>query len=100
METLRETLRRATAGYAGRALNGHSYRLSSPDGRFLAVLSVGQVRDRHIADTGLIAHLQGERIVIERDVNDTPLVDALLEAGIPRGQIALAYAGESARDAA
>ena len=33
-------------------------------------------------------------IVIERDVNDKPLVDALLQAGIPRKQIVLAYAGE------
>ena len=35
-----------------------------------------------------------DHIIIERDVNDKSLVDALLQANIPRSQIVLAYAGE------
>jgi hypothetical protein len=87
-------------GYAGSALNGWSYLTSSADQLFYTVTSVGQVRDQHIVDTGLVARIAGERIVIEHDVNDKPLVDALLQAGVPREQIVLAYAGESAADAA
>ncbi len=33
-------------------------------------------------------------------VNDKPLVDALVAAGVSRGQVILTYAGESAEDAA
>jgi hypothetical protein len=47
-----------------------------------------------------VARLVGDRIIIERDVNDKPLVDALVEAGVPHGQIVLAYAGESTDEAA
>jgi hypothetical protein len=61
---------------------------------------VGHVRDQRIVDTGLVVRLIGEKVIIERDVNDKPLVDALLQAGIPRGQIVLAYAGESVNEAA
>lgn len=100
MDTLKDALRRVMEGYAGRALNGYSYLTSSDDRQVFAIVSVGQVRDRHIVDTGLVARLAGDRVVIERDVNDKPLVDALIEAGIPRGQIVLAYAGESTEEAA
>jgi hypothetical protein len=35
-----------------------------------------------------------DQIIIERDINNKPLVDALVQNGIPREQIILAYAGE------
>ena len=100
MDTLRDILHRTMKGYAGRALNGYSYLMSSGDGTVFAIVSVGHVRDRRIVDTGLVARLMGERIIVEHDVNDKPLVDALVEAGVQRGQIVLAYAGESVEEAA
>ncbi|MDX2140626.1 MAG: element excision factor XisI family protein [Chloroflexota bacterium] len=36
-----------------------------------------------------------DSVVIERDMNDKPLVDALVQAGVPREKIILAYAGEA-----
>ncbi len=87
-------------GYAGRVLNGYSYLMSSDDGTVFAIVSIGHVRDRRIVDTGLVARLEGERIIVERDVNDKPLVDALVEAGVQRGHIVLSYAGESTEEAA
>jgi hypothetical protein len=41
-------------------------------------------------------HCAGDRgqVVIEQDVNDKPLVDALVQNGLHREQIVLAYAGE------
>src|SRR5579885_1366314 len=100
MDTLRQSLRRAMEGYAGRALNGYSYLLGSPDMSVFAIVSVGHVQDRDIVDTGLMARVAGERIIIERDVNDKPLVDALIAEGIDRSRITLKYAGESAEEAA
>lgn len=63
-------------------------------------MSVGHVRDRDIVDTGLLVRLVGERIIVERDVNDKPLVDALIQAGVDRSLIVLKYAGEPADEAA
>jgi hypothetical protein len=47
----------------------------------------------------LIVRLEGDHIIIERDINDKVLVDALVQAGIPRQQIILAYAGEALKEA-
>jgi hypothetical protein len=100
MDTLSDTLQSVMEGYAGRALNGYSYLLISPDRQVFAILSVGHVRDREIVDTGLLVRLQDNRILIERDMNDKPLVDALVAARVPRRQIVLKYAGESEHQAA
>lgn len=94
MDRLIDTLRTVLEGYTGEALNGYSYLTESKDGTAFAVVSVGQLPDRRIVDAGLIVRLVGDRIIIERDVNDKPLVDALLQANVPRRQIVLAYAGE------
>jgi hypothetical protein len=48
------------------------------------VVSIGYVPDKRIIDTGLIVCVIENRIVIERDANDQPLVDALMQANIPR----------------
>ena len=98
--TLKDTLEHVLIGYAGKALNGCSYLTSSADQQVFAIVSVGHVRGQHIVDTGLVVRLINDRIVIERDVNDKPLVDALVQAGVPRAQIVLAYAGESVEEAA
>ncbi len=47
-----------------------------------------------------VVRVVGDRGIVERDINDKPLVDALVATGVPRGQIVLAYTGESAADAA
>ena len=94
MDRLNTLLKTCLEGYTGRALNGYSYLTSSADDRKHTVISVGQLPDKRIVDASLIVHIVGNRIVIERDVNDRPLVDALQQAGVERQQIILAYAGE------
>ena len=100
MAKLAEILYEAMTGYAGEALNGYSYLTSSADQQVFTVVSVGQVRDRRVVDTGLVARIKNNHIIIEYDVNDKPLVDALIQAGVPRKQIVLAYAGENVEEAA
>lgn len=92
--TLKEKLLHVLEGYTGEALNGYSYLTSDAEGRLFTVVSVGVVRDKRVADTGIVVHLRDGKIVIERDVNDKMLVDALIQAGIPREKIVLAYSGE------
>jgi hypothetical protein len=47
--------------------------------------------------TGIVvmARIEGDYVVIEEERTDKPLLDALLQQGIPREQIILAYAGET-----
>jgi hypothetical protein len=42
-----------------------------------------------------IVRVDEDRVIIEEDLTDRPLVDALVAAGVPREKIVLAYAGES-----
>ena len=100
MDTLRETLQRVLAGYVGEMLNGYSYLTTNADRTVFAVIGLGYIGEQRFVDTSLIVRLEHNSIVVERDVNNKPLIDALLEAGIPRSQIVLAYAGESAHAAA
>ena len=39
-------------------------------------------------------------IIIDRDINNKPLIDALVQAGVPRTQIILAYMGEPVPESA
>lgn len=96
METLKETLKRVLAGYTGEALNGYSYLTHNPEETVFSSISIGKLDDKQFAFTDLIVRLVADRIVIDHDANDKLLVDALLEAGVPREQIVLAYAGELA----
>lgn len=98
MARLADTLQRVLEGYTGEALNGYSYLTASSDHKLFTVVSIGQAQGKQIVDTGLVVRLHNNRIIIERDVNNKMLVDALLEAGIPRRQIVLAYMGEAAEE--
>ncbi len=42
----------------------------------------------------IMAHIEGDYIVIDGDNTDKPLYEGLMQAGIPREKIILAYAGE------
>jgi hypothetical protein len=91
---LKATLVDVLKGYAGEAGNGYSYLTHTDDGKLFTVISVAQIDDQHVVDTDLVVRLQNDVIVIERDVNDKILLDALVQAGVPREQIIPAYAGE------
>lgn len=47
----------------------------------------------------VFARVVDDKVVIEEDTTDKKLVDALLQRGIPREQIILAYDGEPIPDA-
>ena len=94
MDRLIDTLRQVVEGYTGEALNGCSYLTESKDGNAFTVVSVGYIPGKRIVDARSLVRLFEGRIIIERDVNDKPLVDAQLQANVTRKQIVLAYAGE------
>jgi hypothetical protein len=98
MDRLKEILCDTLRGYAGKGLNDYSYLTVDDQQQVFAVIDFGWYKDERIADAGLIVRLEDDHIIIERDVNDKVLVGALVQAGIPRQQIILAYAGEAAKE--
>lgn len=60
-----------------------------------AVLAVDDLPRPHPAQIDVMARIVGNRILIEEDITDRLLVDALIEAGVPREQIILVYQGET-----
>ena len=83
--------------YAAGALDGICYSILDDEQQRYTAVFVPDDR-REYADTIVMARVDGDKIIIEHDSTDKPLVDALMiNAGIPREQIILAYQGESAR---
>lgn len=97
-QVLCEEVKRYADG--GRGANIRLYFLSDDDHCIYAVNAVDDpIRppygfDERPSDVMVMARVEGEMIIIEDDATDKPLVDALMQRGIPRNQIILAYAGE------
>lgn len=94
MDTLKQIVHQVVAGYVGKVLNGYSYLTQSVDGDVYTVVDVPQVKGKHISGVSLVVRIVGDKVVVERDQNDKLVVDALVQAGIARRDIILAYAGE------
>ncbi len=100
MASLKEIVLEVMSGYAVKGLNGYSVLTSTPDHRFLTIVSIANVKGQRLTTTSMIVHLEHNAVIIEHDINNKPLVDALVEAGVSRKKIILAYAGEPVPEAA
>jgi len=96
---LKETVQKEVTAYTGKGLNGYRYLVANPDQSAFTVVTVGFIDGERFASADLIVRIIGNHVVVERDDNDPPLIDALLQAGIPHSQIILAYAGEVVSEA-
>jgi hypothetical protein len=94
MDSMKAVVRQVVAGYAGKGLNSMSYLTQSEDGSVLTVTDFAWIRGEHISGVSLMVRIVGDVIIVERDQNDKILKDALLQAGIPREKIILAYSDE------
>jgi hypothetical protein len=100
VDNLKQTVKEVVAGYAGKVLNGYSYLTQSEDGTVFTVVIVTRIAGKHVSGVSLVVRIVGNTIIVERDQNDKIALDALLQAGIPRSQIILAYAGEPVQESA
>ena len=100
MDTLKQIFQSVIEGYTGEGLNGHAYLVHDTALDIYSVFSSGYVRQRRVTDANLIVRLTADKIIIERDMNDKTLANALVQAGIPRQSIILAYAGEPVPESA
>jgi hypothetical protein len=94
MDTINEIVHREVNDYVGQGANGYSYLIENPEQTAWSVVFVLNLDGKRVVRTGLIVRLWNNQVLIEQDTNDPPLVYGLTNAGIPRNQIILAYAGE------
>lgn len=92
--SIKQIVREVVKGYSGKVLNGFSYLTHSDDDTVYTVVDVARLKRQHVSGVSLVVRIAGNKVIIERDQNDKPLVDALTQAGIAREDIILAYAGE------
>lgn len=100
MATLTSIVRETMSDYAVEGENGYSYLTQNIEGNILTIVYISEYQGQTDVDTGLLVRIVNNRVIIMRDQNDKPLVDALLQVGIAREQIILAYAGESVEETA
>jgi sulfur carrier protein ThiS len=94
MDSLNAIVHEAVSRYVGRGENGYSYLVANPERTDWTVIFVVTLNGQRFVRAGLVVRLMGEQVLIEIDTNEPPLAEALQQAGIPRRQIVLAYAGE------
>lgn len=94
MDKLRDILATEITAYAGEMLNGYAYLTVSADRNIFTIVSVGKTKTGRFVHLSLLARVVDDHIVIETDDSNKPLADSLVQAGVPRDQIILAYAGE------
>jgi hypothetical protein len=94
VDNLKEIVLEAMSAYARKGLNSSSYLTRSDDETILSVVTVPVAKAPSFLS--LLVRVVGDVVIIERDQNDKPLVDALVQMGVLRAQIVLTYAGEIA----
>jgi XisI protein len=96
MASLTDIVKEVIFSYASGGLNLHTYALSNEQERVYAVNVVDWPERHRPASVVALARVEGDNVIIEEDLTDRPLVEALVQAGIDRGRIILKYAEESA----
>ncbi len=92
---LKERVEREVATYAGKQFNAVGYLLTDDDHKVFTIVDIGTFGKKPFTTMTLLVHVEDTFVVIYYDGNSLPLVDALVEKGVPREQIILAYAGEA-----
>jgi hypothetical protein len=97
MANLAEILKAEVAAYAGngQGANVRLFAVLDDDQQVYTVNTVRYPERTRPANVMVMARILGEQVVIEEDRTDRPLLEALLQAGLKREQIILAYAGEA-----
>jgi hypothetical protein len=100
MDTLKQIVEKEMREYAGEGLNGTTHFTKSDDQSVMSIVFAGKIRGENFTATSIMVRIVGTQVIIVDDRTNKPLVDALIQAGIPRKQITLIYEGESFQETA
>jgi hypothetical protein len=87
MDKLTETVKQVIFSYAGSSPTVRTYALSNDAQNVFAVNITDWPEKHRTAGVVVLARIENDQVVIEEDLTDKPLVQALIDAGIPREQI-------------
>jgi hypothetical protein len=93
-QSLKEVVRAEVMKYAKLGMNYRGYFTENPEVPVYSVVTITDQIGKFHANAMLIVRIVENLVIIERDQNDKVLVDALVQAGVPRSQIILAYIDE------
>lgn len=94
-DALIDLTRREVQLYKGWSPVTDVYFFADEDKHTYVVLDVPHDRENFEPAIVVMAHIVNDKVVIDVDITNKPLIDALMQnAGIPREQIIRAYAGE------
>jgi hypothetical protein len=62
-----------------------------------ALLTIGWMQQERVSGTTLLLRIKGGKIRVEEDWTDAPIVDDLIDAGVPKQDIVLAFQPPAAR---
>jgi hypothetical protein len=94
MDTINQIVRDAVFWYAGGGIDIRLYPLANDEIGVYSVTMVDYPERKRPARVVVQARVEGDRVIIEEDTTDRPLVDRLVAEGIARTKIVLAYLGE------
>jgi hypothetical protein len=95
MASLTDLVKEVVFGYATAGLKLRTFALSNEEQAAYAVIVVDWPERHRPAGVVVLTRVEGDQVIIEEDLTDRPLVEALVNAGIPRERIVLKYAEES-----
>jgi len=94
MADINAIVRQEVEKYEGAAFNSRIIPVYDDLHRTYMIVSVGEPATKNPAIPIVMARVDGDRVIIEADNTDKPLIEALLQAGVPRDKIILAYMDE------
>ncbi len=89
--TLKHILQEEMQKYTGEGYNDMAYLTVDEASQMYAIIDIAQRRGTRVVSAVLVARLMNEQIVIDLDLHDKLLLDALKARGVPETQIKLAY---------
>ncbi|MBC7870338.1 MAG: XisI protein [Chitinophagaceae bacterium] len=93
---LKKSVKREVEKYAVPSFNSQTFAAFDDNRGVYIVMSVVAAPTLDRAVPVVMARVEGDKVIIEADGTNKPLVDALVQAGIPPNKIVLAYEGENA----
>jgi hypothetical protein len=98
MATLKQIVRQEVHKYAssGEGVNLRLFPILDDDHQHYTVIAVNHPIRQHEPGIVVMVRIFDDKVIIEEDNTNKQLVAALMQRGVPREQIILAYTGESA----
>ncbi len=87
MASITDVVKDVVFKYASGGLDLRMYALSNEDERVYAANVIDAPRRNRPAAVVVLARVEDNKVIIEEDITDRPLVEALVKAGVPREQI-------------